>query len=358
MYPTLLRAGLFSWLFLTFSFSPLPAQDGWQSLFDGKTLNGWRPNETEDTWKVVDGALVAGGERCHLFYEGEVANHNFKNFEFSAEVMTTPGSNSGIYFHTEFQDEGWPNKGYECQVINSNPEGGAFELPGYQENKMTGSIDAIRNTWISPVKDNEWFTYRILVSGKTIRTFINERPLCEHTEIPGSWRGKEMQGRWLDSGTFALQGHDPKSIVRYRNLKVRLLPEDAPTLVEPLKDRELDRLLTEFADHNVSLIDIGIAPEAINEQLLARARLYGITVPSDLPLSHLQIVPRTVVVFNDRHEAPSAELLQAAKAAKAKIAFSSGGASNLDPERIRKRLEAIQAADLEWKDIWIPGKNF
>ena len=120
-----------------------------------------------------------GRRRSHLFYVGPVANHTFKNFELSAEVMTTPGSNSGIYVHTALQGPGFPAAGYELQVINSTrPVTGN----AYVERKMTGSIYAIRNNWRAPVPDNQWFTYRIRVVGKTIQTFINDALVCEYTE--------------------------------------------------------------------------------------------------------------------------------------------------------------------------------
>src|ERR1043166_542102 len=75
------------------------SEDGWFSLFDGKSLDGWKANENTGTFSVVDGDIVAHGPRSHLFYVGPVSNHDFKNFEFKAEVMTKPSSNSGIYFH-------------------------------------------------------------------------------------------------------------------------------------------------------------------------------------------------------------------------------------------------------------------
>ena len=76
------------------------------SLFDGKTLDGWKINESPETFKVEDGNLVVNGNRGHAFYDGPVANHDFKNFHFKADVMTMPNSNSGIYFHTAFQPDG------------------------------------------------------------------------------------------------------------------------------------------------------------------------------------------------------------------------------------------------------------
>jgi hypothetical protein len=121
-------------------------------------------------------------------------DHNFKNFEFSVDVMTMPGANSGIYIHTEFQDERWPAKGYECQVINSNPH---TEPGEYVEHKMTGSIYAIRNVWKSPVPDNAWFNYRIRVQGSTIQTFINGMLAAEYTEPTQADRPEELSGRLL-----------------------------------------------------------------------------------------------------------------------------------------------------------------
>ncbi|MCA9210865.1 MAG: DUF1080 domain-containing protein, partial [Planctomycetales bacterium] len=87
-------------------------QDGWVKLFNGKNLEGWKASENTDSWSVVDGAIVCDGPRSHLFYVGD--DKPFTNFEFKADVMTTPGSNAGIYFHTKWQETGWPKYGYEA----------------------------------------------------------------------------------------------------------------------------------------------------------------------------------------------------------------------------------------------------
>ena len=88
----------------------------WIPLFDGKTLDGWKASEHEGTFSVVDsqggnGQIRVNGMRSHLFYTGPVHAADFKNFEFSADVMTRPGANSGIYFHTAFQPTGFPAAG-------------------------------------------------------------------------------------------------------------------------------------------------------------------------------------------------------------------------------------------------------
>ena len=96
-------------------------EKGFISLFDGKSLDGWKVNkENPKSIVVKDVNIVIDGPRAHLFYDGEVENHNFKNFVLRAEVMTKPSANSGIYFHTKYQDSGWPDAGFEAQVNNTH----------------------------------------------------------------------------------------------------------------------------------------------------------------------------------------------------------------------------------------------
>lgn len=186
----------------------------WVKLFDGKTLDGWKASENPDTFKVEQGAIVVFGPRAHLYYVGPVANHNFKNFEWKADVMTTPGSNSGMYFHTEYQERGWPAKGYEVQVNNT-----------HTDPKKTGGLYAIQDVMQAPAKDNEWFTQHIIVQGKRVVVKVNGKTLVDYTEPEKPERPASMAGRLLSSGTFALQGHDPKSKVFYKNIQVKVLPD-------------------------------------------------------------------------------------------------------------------------------------
>ena len=127
--------------------APVVAADrDWVSLFDGKSLDGWTASENKASCRVEDGVIAVGGERSHLFYSGPVDGHNFTDFELKLEVMTTPGSNSGIFFHTEYQETGWPAKGHEAQVNNSHGDW-----------RRTGSLYSVQDVRESPVKDNEWF---------------------------------------------------------------------------------------------------------------------------------------------------------------------------------------------------------
>ena len=247
--------------------------DEWISLFDGETLEGWTASESADSWLIEDGAIVTAGERSHLFYTGDVLEHNFKNFEFSVDVKTLPEANSGIYIHTKFQEEGWPYDGYECQVLNSNGEG------EYVEHKMTGSIYAIRNVWKSVTPDNEWFSYRIVVQGKTIQTYINDALAAEYTEPDEAYRPESFAGRLLSSGTFAFQCHDPGSVVAYKNIKVKPLADDLPTPGTPPADLEFEKKIVDLSSQNFPLIDFHthLKGGLTREELLAHARSYGFT---------------------------------------------------------------------------------
>ena len=337
---------------LAFAASPsLPAQE-WIPLQDGKSLGGWKPAERPESWVVEDGAFVSRGDRSHLFYVGKVGKHDFRNFEFSAEVMTSPGANSGIYVHTKWQGPGWPEAGYELQVINSNPP--AENMDGYVEHKMTGSIYAVRNTYVAPAKDNEWFTYRIRVVGKTIQTFVNDQLICEYAEPPNPFRPADKKKRLLGSGTFALQAHDPGSVVKYRNMKVKILPADAkpPEGLVPITDPALEELVTQASNDNIAMIDFRLTPEGNADEFWSDARRYGVT---PLRMYEQPGTPAPVAFFVDRTQSPDVEALKKLKAQGYRFGFLSD-AHTFDEAQLKRRLQTIKAAGLGWKDFYVPGK--
>ena len=177
----------------------------WTKLFDGKSFEGWKASENPSTFTIQDGMIVVFGERAHLFYTGPFMDHTFKNFEFKLQVMTTPGSNSGLFIHTAYQETGWPSKGYEIQVNQTHTDW-----------RKTGSVYAVQDVKETFVKDNEWYTQHIIVQGKRIVVKINDNVINDYTE--------GENGR-LTGGTIALQGHDPKSKVFYKDVMVRALPD-------------------------------------------------------------------------------------------------------------------------------------
>ena len=187
-------------------------KDGWISLFDGKSLAGWKANENPDTFSVADGELIVKGPRAHLFYVGDVNGAKFKNFELKLDIMTKPKANSGVYFHTEVQGPGWPAKGYEVQVNNS-----------HGDPKRTAGLYGIKDNMEAPAKDGEWFTMTIKVVGKHVVTSVNGKVIIDYTEEEMPQR-KSNPGRLIGSGTFAIQGHDPGSVIHYKNIFVKPLP--------------------------------------------------------------------------------------------------------------------------------------
>ena len=201
-----------SCLFLNLTIRPLA--DGWVSLFDGKTLNGWKAAENPGTFSVQDGAIVVAGPRAHLFYEGPVNNHSFKNFEWKAQVKTTPGSNSGMFIHTDYQQTGWPNKGYEIQVNQSHTDW-----------RKTGSVYGMQDVKEVFVKDDEWYTEHIIVQGKKVTIKINDKTINEYTEPDSVSQSTNASQRRLSAGTIALQGHDPKSKVYFKDIMLKVLPD-------------------------------------------------------------------------------------------------------------------------------------
>jgi hypothetical protein len=206
---------LLSGLFIT-GCQIMPQTNKWQSLFDGKSLDGWKASENKDTFSVSDGKIIVHGPRSHLFYVGPINNANFKNFEFCADVMTKKGSNSGIYFHTEYQETGWPSKGFECQVNTT-----------HSDNKKTGGLYAVQDVIDdAPSVDGQWFHYYIRVEDNHVIIQIDGKTTAAWTQPEGWEPPRGMPGRMIGQGTFALQGHDhPKSIVHYKNIMVRVPPE-------------------------------------------------------------------------------------------------------------------------------------
>lgn len=218
------------------------SEEGFTSLFDGKTLDGWKVGENASVFQVRDGMIVM---ECppsihgpaHLFYVGDVNGHSFKNFDLRVDVMTFPKANSGIYFHTEYQESGWPKRGLECQVNNSHVDW-----------RRTGSLYAIKNvSWgpetppsdnkemvkifdEPPVRDNVWYTQEIIYDNGNVTVKLDGKTVIDYTITEGDTQHKLQTGMlWLPRGTFALQGHPPMkgyaSKAGFKNIRVKVLPD-------------------------------------------------------------------------------------------------------------------------------------
>lgn len=259
------------------------AAEEWVDLFDGHSLNGWQPSENKGSWKVVDGMLAASGPRSHLFYQGPVRGADFRNFELEVEVITRPECNSGVYFHTAYQETGFPEKGFEIQINNT-----ALGDNGYRERKKTGSLYGIRNMYKQLVPDDKPFRMNVAVRGKNVQIRLNDQLLVDYVEptppvIPA---GGEKQ-RFLDHGTFALQCHNDGSRAFFRKVRVRPLSDALPAYIgpPPVVD-DVYREVINIGRHNVPMVDFHVYLQdgMTLEDALQKSRKdgiqYGITTNS------------------------------------------------------------------------------
>lgn len=222
---------LFTFLICLIAVSLSAQDDGFTSLFNGKDLSDWKvATENPDCFTVKDGTLIVKGGRSHLFYNGPLGT-DFRYFELKLQVKTLPGANSGVYFHTKYQETGWPEAGFEAQVNSTN-----------QDPRKTGSLYGIVNIWVpaegerkivevnksgevfahqlaAPSVDGEWFDYHIMVKDNKITIRIDGIIQTEWTQ-PEDW---EMGGRRLGSGTIGLQAHDPDSEIHFKNIMIKKL---------------------------------------------------------------------------------------------------------------------------------------
>ena len=195
--------------------------DGWVRLFDGETLTGWKIAGPVKSFEVINGSIQAhvpttqdGPEMAHLYYVGPdgqpgTPDDDFRDFELRIDCLATPDSNGGVYFHTSWQAEGFPNDGHEMQVNNSHPN-----------RTRTGSLFSVVDLDDSSVPDNEFFTEELTVRGKRVTITVNGDQTVDYTE-PDDYAHPRYTGRNVDHGTFALQAHDTESITFYRNIWVR-----------------------------------------------------------------------------------------------------------------------------------------
>lgn len=189
------------------SSTSIKADDGqWISLFDGKTLQGWRKvGEDQSVWEVKDGAIVSSGTTSMLV----TTTVPYKNFRYRAELKINDGGNSGMYFRTPprpgFLD------GYEAQIDST-----------HTDPIRTGSLYGFCHVYKQHVQPDTWFNYEVEVrddewNGRQltrIKLFINGDELYEYLDFE----------RTFKEGQFAFQQHDPGSKVSIRTVEVMRLP--------------------------------------------------------------------------------------------------------------------------------------
>ena len=258
----------------------LRGESEWIPLFNGRSLDGWKPSESRHSFRVEDGKILADGPRAHLFYSGCVRNASFTNFELKAEVLTRPGACSGIYFHTHFQPHGWPEKGFRVQIDSTYAGQG-----DYRARCKTGSLYGFRNIYKALVKDDEWFQLHVLVRSRQVQVRLNDTLIVDYIEPDPPLHTKFSPEGVLDRGSFALECYDPHSKVYFRNLLVRSLPDDLAMDAEerPVVD-DVYRDLLRMNQENIPVVDYHVHLKGgltLGEALAESRRLgimYGIAV--------------------------------------------------------------------------------
>ena len=212
---------LLSFTLLSLSLSTAGFAEGWQELFNGKDLTGWKANTHPDSFSVVDGLLKAHATNIissHLFYRGDQTSGtvNFKNFELEATVRCDGIANSGIFFDTAINSGEGPHlhlgKGYEVQLNNQD-----------RDQRKTGSLYAVVDLLKSPVDETQWFKIRFRVVGKHVVIWVNDKQVVDYTEESPPKRGKGREKRVIDpnGGAIALQAHDPSSTYYFKNIRIK-----------------------------------------------------------------------------------------------------------------------------------------
>lgn len=238
-----------------------PPQSDWIDLFNGKDLSGWKANENPGSFRVEEGVLIAEGERSHLFYMGEGDTPPvFKNFELEMQIMTHKFANSGVYIHTQYQKEGWPEKGNEIQVNNTHIGGG-----DYRELKKGGSLYLTRNSYKAMARDSVWYHMRVRVAGKQVQVWIDGIQTVNYIEPKNPLAAGITENHLLTSGTFAIQGHDPGSKVTFKNIRLKILPEDAGADIQPPLYGEWEQKILTYQQRHFAFVDLNVALDSVSE---------------------------------------------------------------------------------------------
>jgi len=181
---------------------------GMNELFNGEDLTGWRvyPGKESEFSVTPEGELTIVNGNGQIETEAE-----FDDFVLQIEVFVNgEGLNSGIFFRS-IPGEFW--QGYESQIQN------AFD--GSRDNPVdcgTGGFYRRQNARRIVANDFEWFTKTLVVSDKHMATWVNGIQVSDWTD-PRSPDENPRKGLRMTPGTISLQGHDPTTDLRFRNIR-------------------------------------------------------------------------------------------------------------------------------------------
>ncbi|MCE7040178.1 DUF1080 domain-containing protein [Dyadobacter sp. CY312] len=153
------------------------SKDGWQSLFNGKDLSGWKQLNGKATYEVKDGAIVGTSvmDTPNSFLTTE---KDYGDFIFECELKVDNKLNSGIQIRSLSKPD----------YMNGRVHGYQVEIDPSDRAYSGGIYDEARRGWLYPLdinpagkkafKKDQWNKYRIEAIGNTIRTFVNDVPVA------------------------------------------------------------------------------------------------------------------------------------------------------------------------------------
>ncbi len=170
---------------------------GWQTLFDGSTLNGWK-RTGDGNWRVEGGAIVADAKtgQPNAFL---VTPQSYKDFEIRAEFWSSPDANSGIFIRCANPADPTDQNCYEANIFDMRPE------PKYG----TGAIVNVAAVNPMPKAGGQWNTYLITARGSELTLVLN------------GVQTVKVNDSKLASGPIALQY--AAGTIKFRKVEVRAL---------------------------------------------------------------------------------------------------------------------------------------
>lgn len=202
---------------------------GWQLLFDGKSLNGWRSyqNKATDSWSVNKGTFYCKGSTSDKSDKRAdmITDKVYENFDLSIDWKISPKGNSGIlYMVTEEYPTAYLS-GPEYQIIDdlNFPE----KLEDWQKTGSNYAMDPAPGATPMPV--GEWNTTRIVVNKGHVEHWLNGKKLLDFEMWTDEWNNKKRNGKWKEATGYGLskKGHialqDHGSEAWFKNIKIKEL---------------------------------------------------------------------------------------------------------------------------------------
>lgn len=189
---------------------------GSRPIFDGNSLAGWNTDKAEASRFEVAG----GGELRVLDGRGQLESEkSYGDFLLQLDCRVDgDGLNSGVFFRCIPGDF---MMGYECQISNAMQDGD----PTQPADCGTGGIFRRQNARRIVAKDHEWFTMTLLANGPHIASWVNGYQVSDWTDTREPHENPR-KGLRLEPGTLAIQGHDPTTDIRFKNLQIVELPNN------------------------------------------------------------------------------------------------------------------------------------